>query len=227
MTDLISIRSRGLEFARIENRRLLLGIDSKEEISLEKVEEVTKFAEALSNLAAASQSAVVSAPKLTPPHYSERWFESAIRSNLALVDPDLSPEPIHGQVISFAAGDRDLLDLLAVSSYGRLAILELKTAEDIHLPVQALDYWMRVAWHLERDELRHLFPGTILESRPPKLMLVAPAMAFHSSNATLLRYFSPEIEVERIGVNSDWQKSLRVVMRLKGADNPISHWSSE
>ena len=136
---------------------------------------------------------------------------------MALVDPELSANPIHGQVISFAAGDRDLIDLLAVSSAGRLAILELKTAEDIHLPMQALDYWMRVAWHLERGELRHLFPGKVLENRPPKLMLVAPAMAFHSSNATLLRYFSPEIEVERIGVNSDWQTSLKVVMRLKGA----------
>ena len=48
----ISIRSRGLEFARIENRHLFLGIDSKDEISLDKAGEVTKFAEALSHLAA-------------------------------------------------------------------------------------------------------------------------------------------------------------------------------
>ena len=238
----ISIRSRGLEFARIENRRLFLGIESKEEISVSRIGAVAQFAETLSALAAAAGSAVPGshakashngqsngsyARKSTPPHYSERWFESAVRSNLALVDPELILNPIHGQVISFAAGDRDLIDLLAVSGAGRLFILELKTAEDIHLPLQALDYWMRVAWHLERDELRHLFPGTVLENRPPKLMLVAPAMTFHSSNATLLRYFSPEIEVERVGVNLDWQQSFKVVMRLKSADVPISHWRSQ
>ena len=98
--------------------------------------------------------------------------------------------------------------------------------EDLHLPLQALDYWMRVAWHLQRDELRHLFPVSVLQNKPPKLFVIAPAMAFHSSNADILRYFAPEIEVERIGLNSDWRNNLRIVLRLKGADLPISHGSS-
>jgi hypothetical protein len=29
----------------------------------------------------------------------------------------------------------------------RLAVGELKADEDIHLPLQALDYWPRVEWH--------------------------------------------------------------------------------
>jgi hypothetical protein len=119
-----------------------------------------------------------------------------------------------------------LIDLLAVSSDGRLALLELKVAEDLHLPLQALDYWMRVAWHLQRGEIRHLFPESALQSVPPKLFVVAPAMAFHSSNTDIFRYFAPEIELERIGLNSDWRKNLRVVMRLTGADLPISHGST-
>jgi len=184
---------------------------------------VTNFAVQLSNLSAAQQSAASGAPDATPPHTSERWFETLVRANLPLIDPDLLVEPVHGQVVTFAAGDRDLIDLLAISTAGRLALLELKVAEDIHLPMQALDYWMRVAWHLQRDELRHLFPGSALDSKPPKMLLIAPAMTFHSSNADLFRYFSPEIEVERIGVNSDWRKNFRVVMRLKGAELPISH----
>jgi hypothetical protein len=143
-----------------------------------------------------------------------------------MIEPDLLAQPVHGQVLTFAAGDRDLIDLLAISYTGRLAVLELKVAEDIHLPLQALDYWMRVAWHLQRDELRHLFPGVSLQSTSPKLLLVAPAMTFHSSNADIFRYFSPEIEVERIGLNSDWRKNLRVVLRLTGADLPISHGST-
>jgi hypothetical protein len=85
---------------------------------------------------------------------------------------------------------------------------------------------MRVAWHLQRDELRHLFPGSQLQPKPPKLFLIAPAMTFHSSNTDVFRYFSPEIEVERIGLNSDWGNNLRVVLRLTGADLPISHGAS-
>ena len=222
----LSIRYRGLEFARVEDGRILLGIEEKKEISLNRTSEVTYFVSKLSYISAAKQSAASSAPDATPPQFSERWLETIIRGQLASVDPELLSEPVHGQVLSFAAADRDLIDLLAISHSGRLALLELKVAEDLHLPLQALDYWMRVAWHLQRGELQHLFPGCALQSKPPKLFVVAPAMAFHSSNADIFRYFSPEIEVERIGLNSDWRKNLRVVLRLTGADLPISHGST-
>jgi len=222
----ISIRFRGLEFARLESGRILLGIEDKKEISSSHAFAVTNFAARLSNFSAAQQSAVTSAPDATPPQFSERWLESIIRAHLSAVDPQLLPEPVHSQVLTFAAGDRDLIDLLAISQSGRLALLELKVAEDLHLPLQALDYWMRVDWHLQRGELRHLFPNSLLQNAPPKLFVVAPAMAFHSSNVDIFRYFSPEIEVERIGLNSDWRKNLRVVMRLTGAELPISHGST-
>jgi hypothetical protein len=222
----ISIRSRGLEFARLEDGRMLLGIDDKTEIGPGQYFAVTNFAKELSNFSAAQQSAASGAPNATPPQFSERWLESVVRGHLPVIDPELVANPIHGQVLTFAAGDRDLIDLLAISHSGRLAVLELKVSEDLHLPLQALDYWMRVAWHLQRDELRHLFPGAVLESRPPRLLLIAPAMTFHSTNTDIFHYFSPEIEVERIGLNSDWRKNLRVVLRLTGADLPISHGST-
>jgi hypothetical protein len=156
---------------------------------------------------------------------SERAFEMAVRRNIQALDAALSPAPVHSQVLAFAAGDRDLIDLLAVSPAGRLTILELKVSEDIHLPVQALDYWMRIRWHVQRNELQHLFPGTPLANVPPKLLLVAPAMVFHSSCATLLRYFSSEVQVERVGISSGWQDHFRVVLRLEGGNDPISHGS--
>ena len=156
---------------------------------------------------------------------SERSLEVLVRSCPAVIEPSLAPSPVHGQVLTFAAGDRDLIDLLAISASGRLAVLELKASEDIHLPLQALDYWMRIRWHAQRGELQHLFPAVPLAPAPPRLLLVAPAMSFHSSNASILRYFSPEIEVERVGINSDWQHNLKVVLRLKGGDVPISHGS--
>ncbi len=154
---------------------------------------------------------------------SERWLEVAIRSNIGRIDPTLLPDPIYEQTLAFAAGDRDMIDLLAVSPSGRLAVLELKVSEDLHLPIQALDYWMRIHWHASRGELTHLFPSVTLAAAPPKLLLVAPAMSFHPSNTAILRHFSPEIEVERVGVNTDWERHLKVVLRLSGSDMPISH----
>lgn len=165
------------------------------------------------------------APRAAWETASERRLETSVRSNITEIDPTLESTPIHGQVLTFAATDRDLIDLLAVSSSGRLAVLELKVTEDLHLPMQALDYWMRIRWHAERSELQHLFPGIALAGALPKLLLVAPALSFHSANTTVLRYFSPEIEVERVGVNSDWERRLKVVLRLTGAAMPISHGS--
>jgi hypothetical protein len=97
----------------------------------------------------------------------------------------------------------------------------------IHLPLQALDYWMRIRWHAERGELQHLFPAIPLSGLPPKLLLVAPAMAFHPSTESVLRYFASDIEVERVGVNTEWQNRLQVVLRLHGSDVPVSHRSFE
>ncbi len=169
--------------------------------------------------------AVRSERKWSAHRVSERRLESSVRLNLTAVDASLEMSPMHGQVLTFSAGDRDLIDLLAVSVAGRLAVLELKIVEDIHLPIQALDYWTRIAWHAGRGELQHLFPAKPLASGAPTLLLVAPAISFHSSNAIVLRYFSPGIEVERVGLNSDWQQHFKVVMRLKGAAGPLSHGS--
>jgi hypothetical protein len=220
----ISIRHRGLEFARVEGERILIGIGAQHEVSPCHIEYVEHFAARLASLSTRAGSG---ASGSRPPVFPERWLESCVRAHIAEIDPALVPDPVHGQVLSFAAGERNRLDLLALSSSGRLSVLELKTAEDIHLPVQALDYWIRIKWHAERGELDPLFPRMTIEPRPPKLFLVAPAMAFHPANTTVLRYFSPEIEVERVGINSDWQESLKVILRLHGAESPQSHGSSQ
>ena len=48
------------------------------------------------------------------------------------------------QVPALSSGERGMLDLLTLDRNGRLVVLELKAGEDLHLPVQALDYWIRV-----------------------------------------------------------------------------------
>ena len=144
----------------------------------------------------------------------ERRLEDQVRQHIELIHPNLM-EPVYGQVPAFAANDRDVIDLLAAERSGRLAVLELKASEDIHLPLQALDYWMRVDWHVRRDEFtaRGYFPGRALTKTSPRLYFVAPALDFHPSNATVLRYFSPVIDYEIVGVAHPRSGVLSVVFR--------------
>jgi hypothetical protein len=145
----------------------------------------------------------------------EAWLESQVRKYIREIDASLLSRPVYGQVPAFAAADRGVLDLLAVDHCGRLAVIELKASEDVHLPLQALDYWMRVQWHVERREFQAngYFPGLELSQEPPRLLLVSPALDFHPSNERVLRYLSPQIPVERVGVGLEWRRELKVMYR--------------
>ena len=170
----------------------------------------------------------------------ELLLEAQVRGSLRRLDPTLLAEPIYSQVPAFAATAHGLIDLLVADADGRLTVIELKASEDIHLPLQALDYWMRVRWHLERGDFASAgyFPGLELRNDPPRLLLVAPALMFHSSNETVLGYLSPDVRVERIGtgfpaevagraagrkrnrplgvprpMRLEWQKGLQVLFR--------------
>lgn len=105
--------------------------------------------------------------------------------------------------------------MLTITRAGRLAILELKASEHIHLPVQAADYWLRVRRHLELGHFRSYgyFPGVEIQNAPPLVYLVAPALRFHPVTGNLLRHFSPEIEVVRVGLTESWRRGIRVVAR--------------
>ena len=156
--------------------------------------------------------------------YPEAWLESQARAQIE-THRRLAARatPIYGQVPAFAGGERGILDLLAVDYTGRLAVVELKASADLHLPLQALDYWIRVKWHLDRGEFRSCgyFPGVELRPEPPRLLLVSPSLEFHPTTETILDYFSPEIDVERIGLGLEWRKGLQVVFRLMGAQRPF------
>ena len=59
-----------------------------------------------------------------------------------------------------------------------------------------------------------------LRPEPPRLLLVSPSLEFHPTTETILSYFSPAIEVERIGLAVEWRKGLQVMFRLTGAERP-------
>src|SRR5579863_6204833 len=153
---------------------------------------------------------------------TEALLESRIRAEIEAIDATLRTTPVYGQVPQFAGGHRSVIDLLAVDGDGRLTVIEIKADQDIHLPLQALDYWMRVKWHLDRGDFtsRGYFPGIPLQSECPRLLLVAPALDYHPSNEAVLRYFSPEIPVERLGVGVEWRRELKVMFRSPGKSWP-------
>jgi hypothetical protein len=101
-------------------------------------------------------------------------------------------------------------------------VIELKASEDPDLPLQALDYWIRVEHHARAGAFtaNGYFPGIELAAVAPRLLLVAPALDFHPTSETLLRFFHPAIEVERLGVGIHWRRELRVVTHLRGAERP-------
>jgi hypothetical protein len=208
----LSLRVRGTEFARTSAAELLFGLQQRRIARPAQAAEIRRLAEELSRFR--SPHAV---DRQNPLYVRnpESWLESQVRKDIEAIDARLLPAPIYGQVPAFAASDRGVLDLLAADRAGRLAVIELKASEDIHLPLQALDYWMRVKWHVDRQEFsaRGYFPGIELRAEPPRLLLVSPALDFHPSNERVLRYISPAVEVERVGVSLEWQRELKVVFR--------------
>jgi hypothetical protein len=161
----------------------------------------------------------------------ERWIESRLRTRLAELLPELREDLVYSQVPALRSGDRGMLDLLALDRNGRLAVLELKADEDLHLPLQALDYWIRVrALNADRRpgtsggaplsgfSRSGYFPGTEVSPLAPRLILAAPALRIHPANEPVLRYLSPEIEWELLALSEHWRRELKIVFRKRSSD---------
>ena len=149
--------------------------------------------------------------------HPERWLESLAIKDVGSLDDRLLASPVYSQLPAFSAADRAIIDVLASTRDARLAVLELKAEEDIHLPLQGLDYWARVHWHQLRGEFSRFgyFPGIEFAPGPPLLVLVAPAFHIHPATDTLLRFLSPEIEWTLAAIDERWRQQLRVIFRKR------------
>jgi hypothetical protein len=149
--------------------------------------------------------------------HPERWLESLVIKDVSELDERLDPGCVYSQVPAFSASDRAMLDVLTTTRQGRMAVLELKADEDIHLPLQGLDYWSRVEWHRARGEFQRFgyFQGRELTQDLTLLFLVAPALHVHPATDTLLRYVSSEIPWELLGIDERWRDGVRVVFRKR------------
>ena len=215
----VSLRVRGIEFAELRGGELLFGLGDRRPAREHHTAEIERLVEEL------DRARSPEAEDRGHPLYRqspEAWLESQARAQIETLDATLLCDPIYDQVPAFAGGDRGILDLLAADRAGRLTVIELKASADLHLPLQALDYWIRVKWHLDRGEFTAsgYFPGLLLRPEPPRLLLVSPSLEFHPSTETILSYFAPAIEVERVGLAADWRKGLKVMFRLRGAERP-------
>ncbi len=221
---LISFRRHGLEFAQARIVHDPRNFQSSEEIAFgvgpeERVlntENEGHFAD-LVRLAAAVRHKDGPKNHALWRMHPERWLESLIAGNVAALDGRLRPEPVYAQVPAFAAADRAMIDILAVTREARLAVIELKADEDLHLPLQGVDYWSRVVWHQSRGEFAQFgyFPGREISPQKPMLLLVAPALHVHPTTDTILRYLSPEVDWAVLGIDEHWREEIRVVFRKR------------
>jgi hypothetical protein len=207
------LRLRGLAFARWDDGRLFFGCpDTNQELNPSSFPALKKLVQQLEMYRHPFASETRHAFYRAQP---ERWLEAIVREDVTRVDAVLDPRFVYSQVFAHAGCEHGILDLLTATRSGRLAIIELKASEHIHLPLQAADYWLRIYRHLEaRNFARYgYFPRVELQAAPPLVYLVAPALRFHPSTDALLKFLSSDLEAVRIGVAESWRRGLRVVMR--------------
>src|SRR5499426_2188871 len=152
------------------------------------------------------------------PFYSlraEAWLESLLRRDIRRLDATFDERFVYSQIPAWRADERSVIDLLTVNHDGRLAVIEIKAAEDPQLPLQGTDYWLRVEQGRLRNEFkkRGLFEGVAIADRSPLLYLVAPRLRFHRTFQTVAQCVSPRIEAYRIGVNDNWREGVKVHTR--------------
>ena len=212
----ITLQVRGLKFARWSCGKLTCGIARRKRCTMETVVAMAR------ELARVRCEATDDRQHPLYSEYPEGWLESQVRANPQNVDASIVPASLYGQVPVFNGSDRGLIDLLGIDHRGRLVVIELKAAADLQLPFQALDYWLRVRKHLAAGDFERLgyFAGIPLSRESPRIILVAPALEFHSTSEAVLSFLSPEIEITRVGLAADWRRELRVMFRLRGAERP-------
>ena len=233
----VALLLHGLEFARVRNGVSAHSFAREEEVTFGAganetpltVENEPACQELFARLFASRHPDGLHTDPIFRMH-PERWLESRLRCDIAELFPNLRDDVMYTQVPALSIGDRGMLDLLTLDRNGRLTVLELKADEDLHLPLQALDYWIRVrALNADRVatgggrplsafERQGYFAGTEVSPLEPRLLLAAPALRIHPANEPVLRYFSPQIEWEMVAVSEHWRRELKIVFRKRSRD---------
>ena len=141
----IAFRLHGLEFARARmemsgtsfraSEELVFGAGPSETaVTGENAEQFAAFVEVVRRARQAHGEATHPLRRACP----ERWLESLVVKDVTAIDGRLDAACVYSQVPAFSASDRAMIDVLSVTRERRLAVIELKADEDIHLPLQGL-----------------------------------------------------------------------------------------
>lgn len=231
----VGLSLHGLEFARVRNGAVAHSFARQQEITFGAGANETPLTEETEDLCRELCARLFLSRHRAGVHRDalfriqpERWLESEFRAGLAGLLPSLRGDVLYSQVPALSSGDRGMLDLLTLDRNGRLTVIELKADEDLHLPLQALDYWIRVrALNADRQrtamsdrplsafEREGYFAGSEVSELPPRLLLAAPALRIHPANLPVLRYLSPEVDWELIALSEHWRQELNIVFRKR------------
>lgn len=146
---------------------------------------------------------------------AERWLENIIKHNLSSLDPTLTNCFYHQ--VSVTKQNNRFIDLLAIDNEGQLVIIELKAVEDLDLPFQGLDYWLRIEWYRLRGDLgcKGYFPNMKLKDMPAKVYLVMPKLRCHREFNYLASLVDKKVPLYSIAINDNWRKELRIESKEK------------
>ena len=211
----VSFRIHGLEFAQL---RLCAEPEGKIFYGVGKLEPLDEWDQLSRLVAKILDERQAQTRNHTHEYYqlqAERWLESLVLQDIQRIDSRLNPGYLYPQVPAFLAGDRGMIDILAVTLQGRLVVLELKVSEDIELPLQGLDYWLRVRWHQARGEFvqKGYFRGLGLSPESPLLYFVCPQFCYHSTFPQVMAHISSSVPMVQVGINENWREGIQVVMR--------------
>lgn len=215
-----TLRFHGMPFARVrrvmERDRVWFGIEGSRRRSLEEHHQ-RDWVKLLRDLQTYRSESCRDRRHWFYRAAGEAWLESILRRDISRLDPGLIVAPLHAQFRTSHGGPTGArpIDLLALRHDGRLAVIELKVNEDREHVFQGIDYWRRVEAHRRRGHISaaKLFGKREISDESPLVYLVAPALRFHPSFATLARTIAPDIEIYRFDINEDWRAGVRVVRR--------------
>jgi hypothetical protein len=215
-----TLRYHGLPFARVrrvmDRDRIWFGIEGSRRRLLDEYHE-QDWAKLLDDLEVYRHEKCRDRRQWLYRAAGEAWLESILRRDISRLDPGLIVAPLHAQFRTSHGGPAGArpIDLLALRHDGRLAVIELKVNEDREHVFQGVDYWRRVEAHRRRGHIStaKLFGERAISDESPLVYLVAPALRFHPSFATLARTIAPDIEIYRFDINEDWRAGVRVVRR--------------
>ncbi len=216
--DYDSVRLRGLEFARFEGAdrsRVTFGVGlARTELTTHNFEILKRLVEEILYYRRPDT------PDVRHPFFrlqSERWLEGMILDDVARLFPELTSGTVYSQIPVYLGNAQGRVDILGVDSQGTLVVMELKVAEDLELPLQALDYWGRVIWHnvLGDFQKRGYFSEARINRMWPRIYLVSPVFSFHDTTESVLGFIDRRIDIWKVAINTDWRCGVRILNRTQ------------